>query len=80
MARRLIGAIAAMLCDPARKAGLDQTRSNAVAAVLGSVTEQCTAKLDRTFPGLSEEMAEAERTASDSGHLPALCGANRLAG
>jgi ElaB/YqjD/DUF883 family membrane-anchored ribosome-binding protein len=44
----------------AKKSGLEDTVSNAAAAMMGSVTEQIKDMLDRGFPGFSEKLDTAE--------------------
>ena len=44
----------------AKKSGLEDTVSNAAAAVMGSVTEQLKGMLDQSFPGFSEKLETAQ--------------------
>lgn len=44
----------------AKKSGLEDTVSNAAAAIMGSVTEQIKGVLDQSFPGFSEKLDTAE--------------------
>jgi len=50
------------LRQAAQRSGLEDTISNAAAALLGSVTEQFKSTLDRNFPGFSEKMDTAQNT------------------
>jgi len=42
--------------------GLEDTISNAAAAILGSVTDQVKEVLDRNFPGFNEKMTQAQQS------------------
>jgi ElaB/YqjD/DUF883 family membrane-anchored ribosome-binding protein len=44
----------------AKKSGLEDTVSNAAAALMGSVTEQLKGMLDQSFPGFSEKLDTAQ--------------------
>ena len=44
----------------AQKSGLEDTVSNAAAAMMGSVTEQLKDMLDRSFPGFIEKLDTAQ--------------------
>lgn len=44
----------------AKKSGLEDTVSNAAAAMMGSVTEQIKGMLDQSFPGFSEKLDTAQ--------------------
>jgi ElaB/YqjD/DUF883 family membrane-anchored ribosome-binding protein len=44
----------------AQKSGLEDTLSNAAAALMGSVTEQFKQSLDRSFPGFSDKLGTAQ--------------------
>jgi ElaB/YqjD/DUF883 family membrane-anchored ribosome-binding protein len=46
----------------AQRSGLEDTISNAAAALLGSVTEQFKSTLDQNFPGFSSKMDTAQNT------------------
>jgi ElaB/YqjD/DUF883 family membrane-anchored ribosome-binding protein len=46
----------------AQRSGLEDTISNAAAALLGSVTEQFKSTLDQNFPGFSQKMDTAQNT------------------
>lgn len=50
------------LRQAAQRSGLDDTISNAVAALLGSVTDQFKSTLDQNFPGFSSKMDTAQDT------------------
>jgi ElaB/YqjD/DUF883 family membrane-anchored ribosome-binding protein len=45
----------------AKKSGLEDTVSNAAAAMMGSVTEQLKGMLDQSFPGFSEKLDTAQQ-------------------
>ena len=44
----------------AQKSGLEDTVSNAAAALMGSVTDQLKDMLDRSFPGFSDKLDTAQ--------------------
>lgn len=44
-----------------QKSGLEDTISNATAALMGNVTEQFKDTLDRNFPGFADKMSNAQR-------------------
>jgi ElaB/YqjD/DUF883 family membrane-anchored ribosome-binding protein len=50
------------LRQAAQRSGLEDTISNAAAALLGSVTEQFKSTLDQNFPGFSSKMDTAQNT------------------
>lgn len=45
-----------------QKTGLDDTISNAAAALIGSVTDQVRETIDRNFPGFSDKMQTAQHS------------------
>lgn len=47
--------------DMVKKSGLEETFSNATAAMMGSVTEQIKDTLDRNMPGFAEKMDTAKQ-------------------
>ena len=49
------------LRNAAQKSGLEDTISNAGAALMGSVTEQLKDMVDRSFPGFSDKMSNVQQ-------------------
>ncbi|MEJ7837578.1 MAG: hypothetical protein WKF81_02120 [Thermomicrobiales bacterium] len=45
-----------------QKSGLDDTISNAAAALMGQVTDQVKTTLDRSFPGFSDKLQTAQKS------------------
>jgi regulator of protease activity HflC (stomatin/prohibitin superfamily) len=45
-----------------QRSGLDETLSNAAAALMGSVTEQLKSSLNSSFPGFADKLASAQQT------------------
>ncbi len=58
------GGMAGTVRNAAKKSGLEDTIENAVAALLGSVTEQLKGTMDQRFPGYSEKMQTAQQQGS----------------
>jgi ElaB/YqjD/DUF883 family membrane-anchored ribosome-binding protein len=54
------GGLTSGIRSAAEKSGLDETVSNAAAALMGSVTEQLKHMLDQSFPGFSEKLDTAQ--------------------
>lgn len=54
------GGMGSQIRNAAQKSGLEDTISNAAAALMGSVTEQLKGTLDSNFPGFSEKMNTAQ--------------------
>jgi len=48
-----------------QKTGIEDTISNAAAALLGSVTDQLKNTLDQNFPGFADKMSTAQDSSGD---------------
>lgn len=57
--RFIHGAAAGGIRTALQKSGLEETISNAAAALMGSVTDQLKGTLDRNFPGFADKMQTA---------------------
>jgi len=55
------GSLGQTLQAAMRKTGLDDTVSNAAAALIGSVTDQVRETIDRNFPGFADKMQTAQQ-------------------
>lgn len=59
------GALANGLRSAVQKTGLEDTISNAAAALLGTVTDQLKSTLDQNFPGFADKMGTAQKSSGD---------------
>lgn len=55
------GGASSAIRGAAHKSGLEDTISNAAAALMGNVTEQFKGTLDRNFPGFADKMSSAQQ-------------------
>jgi len=59
------GARASGIRSAVQKTGIEDTISNAAAALLGSVTDQLKSTLDQNFPGFADKMTTAQDSSGD---------------
>ncbi|MEJ7900738.1 MAG: hypothetical protein WKF63_02780, partial [Thermomicrobiales bacterium] len=59
------GAMASGIRSAVQKTGIEDTISNAAAALLGSVTDQLKSTLDQNFPGFADKMNTAQDSPGD---------------
>lgn len=59
------GSMAGGLRSVAQRSGLEESFSNAGAALVGSVTDQLKQRVDQSFPGFSEKMDTAHQQSGD---------------
>lgn len=59
------GAMANGIRSAVQKTGIEDTISNAAAALLGSVTDQLKGTLDQNFPGFADKMTTAQKSPGD---------------
>ncbi|MBA3274543.1 MAG: hypothetical protein H0T72_02020, partial [Chloroflexia bacterium] len=59
------GGMSSGLRSVVEKTGIEDTISNAAAALLGSVTDQLKSTLDQNFPGFADKMTNAQHSSGD---------------